>query len=233
MATAVLFLLALLGPCFTAAQGTQGSVQLYSDAACSTSTGTPNSLLVEVCLETNRATAIAIVSLPSCTDGSPRLYISDLDRCQNPSFSPLVSSDVVGECLFFMTGSGIDSAYFACSSGATTGFNGQATVPIAASSNPPTLSTGASMNLIISSQVPTLEIASAAGTTSSTLDPAPTALSSSGQPADPSSGLSIANRIALGCGVGIGLPALILGYLNWRKRSPEPPPPYELHDFGH
>lgn len=216
----------------TSAQDLQGSVQLYSDDGCSDPIGMLISLLAEVCLETNHATAIAIISLPSCANGSPVLYISDLDRCQNPSFSPLISSDIVGECLFFPTGSGIDSAHFACSVDGTTALTSQATVSLAASSSQPTIPTGFSTSPAVPSQVPTLENISAAATTSSALDTTPAAQSSSDQPADSSSGLSLTNRIALGCGIGFGVPAVVLAYLNWRKRGPEPPPPYELHNFG-
>jgi hypothetical protein len=217
---------------FASAQDAQGSVQLYSDDGCSGSTGLPISLLTEDCLETDNVTAIAINSLPSCANGSPVLYISDLDKCQKPSFFPLISSDTVGECLFFATGSGIDSVHFDCSADYTTALTGQATISQTVSSSLLIIPAELSASPTTSSQIPTVEIISAAATTSSALNIIPTAQSSSDHSTDTSSGLSITNKIALGCGIGIGLPAVIFGYLNWRKRGPEPPPPYSLHDFG-
>lgn len=219
---------------FASAQDAQGSVQLYSDDGCSSPTGLPISLLTEDCLETDNVTAIAINSLPSCASGSPVLYISDLDKCQKPSFFPLISSDTVGECLFFATGSGIDSVHFDCSADYTNALTGQATVSQTVPISLLTIPAGLSASPTTSSQIPTDGIisAAAAATTSSALNPIPTAQSPPDQSTDTSSGLSLTNMIALGCGIGIGVPALIFGYLNWRKRGPEPPPPYTLHDFG-
>jgi hypothetical protein len=216
---------------FASAQDAQGSVQLYSDDGCSGPTGLPISLLTEDCLETDNVTAIAIDSLPSCANGSPVLYISDLNKCQKPSFFPLISSDTVGECLFFATGSGIDSAHFDCSADYTTAITGQVAVSQTASSSLLTIPAGLSVSPTTSSQIPTVEIISAGATTSSAPNIIPTAQSPEDQSTDTSSGLSLTNKIALGCGIGIGLPTVILGYLNWRKRSPEPPPPYSPYDF--
>lgn len=231
MALAFVFLIFLVIH-FASAQDAQGSVQLYSDDGCSSPTGLPISLLTGDCLETDNVTAIAINSLPSCANGSPVLYISDLDKCQKPSFFPLISSDTVGECLFFATGSGIDSVHFDCSADYTNALTGQATVSQTVSISLLTIPAGLSASPTTSSQIPTGEIISAAATTSSALNPIPTAQSPPDQSTGTSSGLSLTNMIALGCGIGIGVPALIFGYLNWRKRGPEPPPPYTLHDFG-
>ena len=78
--------------CFGSAADAQGSVMVYNDIDCISPHGTSIPLSADVCLETSQTAAISIVSLPSCGNGQPVLYISDLENRGKPSFSPAISS---------------------------------------------------------------------------------------------------------------------------------------------
>jgi hypothetical protein len=106
----------------------------------------------QACLETNQSVAIAIISLPSCPPRQqPRLFISDQEDCKTPSFSPAISSESPGQCLFFTSGRGIGSAGFVCrgdttatSSSSNTTTSQTATSSIIAPTAQPTLGRGSS-----------------------------------------------------------------------------------------
>jgi hypothetical protein len=165
----------------------QGSIQLFSDSNCQNPTGIPISLLSEKCLGTNDTTAISAVSLPTCDNGNPKLVISDLDGCQRPSISPEVSSGDVGVCLFFLTGSGIGSAAFTCVRTMTT-----------ISNNPSPETTSSKTTSVSQSRT-------SPASSTATLEP-PSSL----QGNQHSSDIGLSNRIALGCGIGVGLAAIIV-----------------------
>jgi hypothetical protein len=200
---------------------TQGSVQLYSDGDCSTTQGKPISRPYNSCIEANQAGSIAAISLPSCPSGLPFLFISDEEKCNRPSIQPAVESNIVGDCLSLLTGSGIGSAAFVCIN------------QVAAVSNSQPAATP-----IIEPTVPS---------TSTSATYATTPEQSATQNTPGSVGMTFSDKIALGCGLGIGVPALIFGILTWysawdqwreHQRHPPlrlihgeglPPPPYELH----
>jgi Mid2 like cell wall stress sensor len=210
---------------------TQGSIQLYSDSDCSTTQGAPISRPHDSCIETNQASSIAAISLPSCSSGQPILYISDENNCNRPTIQPAVQSGILGDCLSFPTGSGIGSAAFIC-------INRVITV-----SDTQPLASQTAASTTIKPTVSTTTTHEANFWTTSTNAPDQGASHN----AQGSSGLSISDKIALGCGLGIGVPALIFGILTWfnawdqwreQRRHPPlrlihgeglPPPPYELH----
>jgi hypothetical protein len=196
----------------------QGSVMIYSNDDCSNSSNTSIPLAIGKCLETNQTAAIAIVSLPSCPSGEqPLLIISDLENCGRPSFSPPISSRTPGECLYLASGRGIGSAGFVC-------IGGVASTP--SSSNTPASQTSASNSSTADSgATPTAQ---------------PPLVEASSAPI----GLSQSDRIALGCAISFGVPALILAYMTLRKHTriiapayvhgqnaEDQPPAYELHGF--
>jgi hypothetical protein len=171
----------------------QGSVMIYSNDDCSTSSNTSIPLTIGKCLGTNQTAAIATVSLPSCPSGEqPLLIISDLENCGRPSFSPPISSGTPGECLYLTSGRGIGSAGFVCIGGTAT---------MLGSSNTP------------ASQTPALNpsTADSGATLTAQLPPVQASLASIG--------LSQSDMIALGYAISFGVPALILAYMTWRKRS--------------
>jgi hypothetical protein len=173
----------------------QGFIQQYLDDDCKDSTGTAISLAAGVCQNIDQAVAIAVVSLPLCASGRPILTISDYSDCERPSISPAVSSGNIGDCLFFPTGSDIGSAAFQCVGEITT-------VP---DSPPP--DTTSSSNLPASIHTSSTTTTPATITHSST-PPSQSSPSSGG-------GLGISDKIALGCGIGLGLPALFFAALTW------------------
>jgi len=200
----------------------QGYVQLYSDSGCKEPSGTTIPLAVNSCLSSIQAAGIAAVSFPPCESGNPTLFISDYDMCQTPSILPPVSSRNINDCLFFATGSYIGSAGFVCVRDITTISNSQ---PAA-----------------VTETTPESTITSTPAISTTTSAPQP----SSGQRAGSSNGLSLSDKIALGIGIGFGLPTLVVGFLAWyynyldrqeqlvRPRlrlvpHDGPPPPYELH----
>jgi hypothetical protein len=172
----------------------QGSIQVYLDDDCTDPTGAAISLRAGVCYNTDQAVAVAALSLPPCASGQPILTISDYSDCERPSITPLVSSGNIGDCLSFPTGSDIGSAAFQCVGEITT-------VP---DSPPDTIS---SSNPPVSIHASSTATTPAAITHSST-QPSQSSSSSSG-------GLGISDKIALGCGIGLGLPALFFAALTW------------------
>src|ERR1700733_2129422 len=195
----------------------QGPVQIYSDSDCTIENGSPVLLLINTCLQVNGSSSISAATLSSCGNGeTPVLTISDQENCGPPSIiEPSISSGSVGKCLFFATGSVIASTGFTC----------------------------------------VRESATTESGTSATLAPISTASTAAQPPANsqptsnseetlPSSPLSIDERIALGVGIGIGIPALMVAIFTWwtnwmtlesdRRRwqdapSNDLPPPYEMH----
>jgi len=224
-------LLARFAICFArpSSANTQGSVQLYTDGDCSTAQGAPISRPYNSCIEINQAGSIAAISLPSCPSGQPVLFISDEESCNRPSIQPAIESGIVGDCLSLTTGMSIGSAAFVCINQVTTVPDSQ---PAATTSIKPTL--------------PIVSTSATYGADSSTTST--TAPDQSASQSTPSSGgMTFSDKIALGCGLGIGVPALIVGILTWynawvqwreQQRHPPlrlingdglPPPPYELH----
>lgn len=203
--------------------GAQGSVQLYLDGDCTNPGGLLVSLNAGVCLPANQSLGIEAFSLPSCSNGRPFLVISDRDECQQPSILPPVKSGNVKVCLSFATGLGIASAAFDCVGEITT-------VSHNTNQNPVT-----SMLATIISATSVVPVISTASTPQeSTTEQGP---QSGGT-------LSVSDKIALGVGIGIGVPTLLVGAwacmhnmlredVPGRLRLIEgdgPPPPYELHD---
>jgi hypothetical protein len=195
----------------------QGSVQIYSDSDCSIKNGSPVPLLINTCLQVNESSSISAATLPSCGNGkTPVLTISDQENCGPPSIiEPSISSGSVGKCLFFATGSTIASTGFTCvGEGATTSSSHTESGPTA-----------------------TLEPVSTASTAAEpTANSQPTA---NNDETLPSSLLPIDDRIALGVGIGIGIPALMVAIFTWwtnwktldqwRRQNDDLPPPYEMH----
>ena len=187
----------------------QGSIQLYLDDDCTESTGTAVSLVAGVCHNIDQAVAIAAVSLPPCASGRPILTISDYSDCERPSISPVVSSGNIGNCLFFPTGSDIGSAAFQCVGEIITVPDSPPpdTTSIYSSSATPPPHFTVSSNRPVSIH------------TSSTTTTPPAITHSSTQPSQSSSSsggiLGISDRIALGCGIGFGVPALLFAALTW------------------
>jgi hypothetical protein len=173
----------------------QGSIQLYLDDDCTDPTGTAISLGAGVCQNIDQAVAIAAVSLPPCASGRPILTISDYSSCEPPSISPLISSGNIGDCLSFPTGSDIGSAAFQCVGEITT-------VP-----DDPPPGTTTSSNPPVSIHTSSTTTTPAAITYSST-QPSQSSSSSGG-------GLGTSDKIALGCGIGLGLPAIFFAALTW------------------
>lgn len=209
----------------------EGSFQLYSDGDCTTKQGTPILTPHDTCIETNQASSISALSLPSCPNGHPVLYISDEESCREPTVQPAAQSGNVGDCLFLPTGSGIGSAAFVCIEKVTTVSDTQPPAPTTLKTIVSTSATDAAESSVTS--------ASSASATSPG--------SNEGQSTPGFSGLSLSDRIALGCALGVGLPALIFAILQWynawyqwREQQRHPPllriipapglpPPYELH----
>lgn len=210
---------------------TEGSIQLYSDGDCTTKQGAPILTPHDTCIETNQASSISAISLPSCPNGHPLLYISDEDSCHKASIQPAPQSGNVGDCLFFSTGSGIGSAAFVCINKVTT----------VSDTKPPAPTT---LKSIVSTSA---TFAAESSVTSASSTSATSPGSNDGQRTPGFSGLSLSDRIALGCALGLGLPALIFAILTWynawdqwREQQRHPPllriipapglpPPYELH----
>jgi hypothetical protein len=173
----------------------QGSIQLYLNDDCTDPTETAISLMAEACYNTDQAVAIAAVSLPPCASGRSILTISDYSGCERPSILPLVSSGNIGDCLFLSTGSDIGSAAFQCVVEVTT-------IP---DSPPP--DTTSSSNPPVSTHISSTTTTPATITHGST-QPSQSSSSSGG-------GLGISDKIALGCGIGLGLPAVFFAALTW------------------
>jgi hypothetical protein len=221
----------------------QGMVQFYLDDNCSDVDGSPIQL-DEECKSGYQATAIAALSLTSCGKDEklrPILAISDSNCFQSPSISPPVQSGNIGDCLYFSTGIKIDSIAFAC-------VNDDELVTI--SNTPPAETQGES-----SSPTPppvSAERATSSQASSSTSSSRPSATQAS--PVDPeeSGGLSVSDKITMGCSIGIGLPALVFAILTWynhwdrreqdeypeiqivprdQENGGDAPPPYELRMF--
>jgi hypothetical protein len=190
----------------TTSADTQGSVQLYSDGDCTTPNGSSIQAVSGFCIPTSQASSIAAKSFPSCSSGKPVLYISDQTGCNPPSIQPGVQSSNIGDCLSLQTGAGIGSAGFLCVDKVTT------------VGSQPAVATGKNPS------------------SSSTPDSSTTSDQSSGQNPPIFSGMDLGNRIALGVGLGIGVPGLVLAYLTWRHNIQhhqqqlhqlrDPPPPY-------
>jgi hypothetical protein len=212
----------------------QGTVQLYFDNDCTRPNGASISLIPYGCLPTLKAVAIAALSLPFCATGQPMLFISDVLQCKQPSLGPIVNSGNVGDCLYLPSGSGIASAAFMC-------VGDSINTPII----PPATSKTAPSSLSVISPIlstPTRIITASTGSVPSQ----PSLPSSSSETTAPSTGMSLSDRIALGCGLGIGLPSLLVAILTWYYKHQDrrrqrvmprlrlvphdgPPPPYELH----
>lgn len=188
----------------------QGSVQIYSDSDCTTKNGSPVPLLINTCLPVNESSSISATTLPSCGNGeTPVLTISDQENCGTPSIiEPSISSGSVGKCLFFATGSTIASTAFTCAGESATTSSSHT-------------ETGA-----------TAPVSTASAAAQPTASSQPTA--NNGETL-PSSSLPIDDRIALGVGIGIGIPALMVAiftwWINWRTwvLTNDLPPPYEMY----
>ncbi|KAI1739771.1 hypothetical protein F4680DRAFT_135097 [Xylaria scruposa] len=96
------------------ADTSRGSIRFYSDSSCREQVNNAQDVATGACVNTKGVVAVAADSLPSCGDTTAILYISDLARCMDPSFLPIVSSGHVGDCLSFIEGRLIDSTHFQC-----------------------------------------------------------------------------------------------------------------------
>ncbi len=129
---------------------TEGSIQLYSDGDCTAKGGGPILTPHDLCIETNQTSSIYAISLPSCPNGHPVLYISDEESCREPSIQPGAQSGNVGDCLFLPTGSGIGSAAFVCIEKVTTVSDTQLPAPTTLKSIVSTTSTYAAESSVTS-----------------------------------------------------------------------------------
>jgi hypothetical protein len=210
---------------------TEGSIQLYSDGDCTTKQGAPILTPHGLCIETNQTSSISAISLPSCPNGHPVLYISDEESCRKPSIQPAAQSGNVGDCLFLSTGSGIGSAGFVCIDRVTTVSNAQA----------PALTILKSIVSTSAAYAAEFSVTSASSTSATS----PGSRESQSTPGF--GGLSLSDRISLGCAIGLGIAALIFAILTWYNAwnqwrdqqrhqpllriipAPGLPPLYELH----
>ncbi|KAI0528401.1 hypothetical protein GGR58DRAFT_519079 [Xylaria digitata] len=96
------------------ADPSRGSIGFYADSSCREQVNSAQDVATGACVNTKGVIAVAAGSLPSCGHTRAILYISDIAGCMDPSFLPIVSSGHVGDCLSFIEGRLIDSAYFQC-----------------------------------------------------------------------------------------------------------------------
>jgi hypothetical protein len=177
-------------------------VQLFDNTSCTSANGSSIEMVANLCLETYQVAAISILSLPSCSPGSPVLVMSDQGTCPQPSASAASSSET-GVCLYLSSGNAIGAAIFFCQESET---NTASSIPRVASQ---TTSSSARTTLITTSSQ-----------TSLTTTTAPTSQASSNasdQNNSSSSGLSIGNKIALGIGISFGVPSLVLAFFSWQN----------------
>jgi hypothetical protein len=134
------------------------------------------------------------------------------------------SSGIVGNCLSFTTGTGIGSAGFVCVGGTTA----------------TTLPSSYTATSTMSTNTATMDTS----TPSTTLPPNPASTTQPyrGQDTTSFGDLSQIDKIALGCAIALGVPALLFAYMTWNKRQDifphghghcdpldDSPPPYKLH----
>ncbi len=195
---------------------------------------------IDDCLDIQDALSISVLSFPPCTDGQSMLVISDLTSCKRPSSLPIIRTSEVGDCISLNGGQFIKSTAFQCINSITTVSE---LAPTKTSADQPPA--GSTVSTLIKHTTST--------------KPAPTVIQSSptivqsGQVVSPAEGLSQSDKIALGCGVGIALPGVLLAFFQWQHnrwpfRGPgrpyhpppvgphhppfDPPPPYEVYPLG-
>ncbi|KAI1420110.1 hypothetical protein F5Y12DRAFT_162121 [Xylaria sp. FL1777] len=99
---------------FVTADPSRGSIGFYADSSCREEMNNTQDVATGACVNTKGVVAVAASSLPSCGHTTAILYISDLTSCMDPSFLPIVSSGLVGDCLSFIEDRLIESAHFQC-----------------------------------------------------------------------------------------------------------------------
>ena len=182
--------------------GTSGSVNLYTDISC-TSLYAESVLDIDYCLGTNANTihGVSIATLPTCSSGTPYLVITDALNCQQGSFSPPPTATALGQCLFLFDGLQIPSLAFGCASPESDG----------ASTNCPVIN------------ITTPGTCTSSLATPSTYTILPTSISSSSPQASSTqptaSGFSRSDQIALGIGLGLGIPSLLVAMCQCMRRT--------------
>jgi len=194
----------------------QGKLALYLDFDCKTpSQLQPSvSLPLSTCLAPVGAVSVAIQLLPKCNNGATAsLIMYDDTSCARSSFSKTGSytgwSDI-NNCFYRFISTSVPAVMFTCEKPAN---------------NPqPTSTSTVSASMIAGVATgdvggPTAAATSLPGTGSNSL---PTngsdggggdSLGSAG--GSPLSGLSTSDRIALGVGLGVGIPSIVIALLTW------------------
>lgn len=182
----------------------EGSIHFYLDTACSKSAGDPLSIRLGNCTDGSYDyLGVEAASFPPCDNGQATLEISDVASCQPSSFQPPIKTTSTKFCLSLPNLFGIASAGFKCDGEESS--NQETTRPN------PIVSTSSTASIASSSSEP------------STSD-------TSGPPRK--SGYSASDVIALGVGLGIGLPSfLVTAFVcffgtDFFRRALDLPPPY-------
>jgi len=197
----------------------QGKLALYLDYDCRTpSQLLPSvSVLLSTCLVPVGADSIAIQAEPACESGTASLIMYEDASCARDTFSTTGSytgwSDVTN-CFYLYVSKNIPGVMFTCDdpasvpqptsilsitasiiAGVATSAAGRSTTTSIANANPTTQS-GSESN------------ASSSGSTASNSSPTTSSKSSSG-------GLATSDKIAIGVGLGVGIPSIIIALLTW------------------
>ncbi|KAK1765329.1 hypothetical protein QBC33DRAFT_176407 [Phialemonium atrogriseum] len=220
----------------------QGKLALYLDFACSTpSSLEPSvSLPLSTCLVPVGAVSLAIQQFPKCDSGTASMIMYEDTSCALNTFSK--SKSYTGwssrdNCFYWLIGKSIPGVMFTCEEPAT---NPQPTststvrasiIAGVATDDPATGSaTGpadASKTTAASTGKTTASTGKTTATTQTGTGTGSTTTSTAGTSSDNasssnSSGLGRSDKIAIGVGLGVGIPSIVIGFLAWfwpRKKS--------------
>ena len=222
----------------------QGKLALYLDFACSTpSSLEPSvSLPLSTCLVPVGAVSLAIQQFPKCDSGTANMIMYEDTSCALNTFSK--SESYTGwssrdNCFYWFIGKSIPGVMFTCEEPATNPqptststvrasiIAGVATDDPATGSatGPATGPADASKTTTASTGKTTATTGKTTATTQSGTGSATTSTagtSSDNASSSNSSGLGRSDKIAIGVGLGVGIPSIVIGFLAWfwpRKKS--------------
>lgn len=113
-------------------QNATGTLQFFRSDDCTDPTSDKIAAAGNQCIEGNSSAAVAAFTFALCENGQPAsLQASDKSGCLKPSIWPLSTDFGVGECLFYSTGTNINSAAFVCNDTA----EGQPAAPAASTAS--------------------------------------------------------------------------------------------------